>query len=93
MTAGASAGVFSDYPEAAMRGVRLDQLDDGTWAGTLALCPDVFAFGATREECEQDLRSVLEGWVWLGLRMGHPLPVIDGIDLNMEPSHESLESV
>jgi hypothetical protein len=39
------------------------------------------------------LRSTLEDWLWLGLKLGHQLPVIDGIDLNREPVYESLESV
>ena len=29
------------------------------------------------------LKSVFEDWVLLGLRLGHELPVINGIDLNI----------
>ncbi|MEW6754719.1 MAG: hypothetical protein AB1505_27605 [Candidatus Latescibacterota bacterium] len=34
------------------------------------------------EECRQQLREVLEGWIILGLRMGHELPEIGGIRLD-----------
>jgi hypothetical protein len=30
------------------------------------------------------LRSALEDWVLVGLKLGHTLPVIAGIDLNQE---------
>jgi hypothetical protein len=42
----------------------------------------VAAFGATLRECENELRSTLEDWILVGLRLGHKLPVIAGIDLN-----------
>ena len=45
----------------------------------------VLAFGATLKECEDELRSTLEDWILVGLKLGHPLPVVDGIDLNKEP--------
>jgi len=41
-----------------------------------------WAEGDTLEACRDELQEVLEDWIILGLRMGHPLPVIDGIDLN-----------
>ncbi len=32
------------------------------------------------------MREVLEGWLVLGLRLGHPLPVVDGVSLAVEPA-------
>jgi hypothetical protein len=34
----------------------------------------VVAVGDTIEDCRQDLIEVIEDWVALGLRMGHPHP-------------------
>ncbi|HUM67717.1 MAG TPA: type II toxin-antitoxin system HicB family antitoxin, partial [Chloroflexota bacterium] len=34
-----------------------------------------------------ELRSVLEDWLLVGLKLGHPLPVLAGIDLNQEPAY------
>ena len=42
------------------------------------------AFGNTFAECQIELRSTLEDWVLVGLKLGHALPVIAGIDLNQE---------
>jgi hypothetical protein len=31
--------------------------------------------------------------VLLGIKLGHPLPVLGGIDLNQEPARESVDAV
>jgi hypothetical protein len=53
----------------------------------------VVAFGATLRECENELRSTLEDWILVGLKLGHPLPVIAEINLNKEPSYEPVGAV
>jgi len=65
-----------------------DKLEDGTFVGRNPPCKGAVAFGATLRECEEELRSTLEGWILVGLKPKHPLPVIAGIDLNKEPSYE-----
>ncbi|MGC7846342.1 type II toxin-antitoxin system HicB family antitoxin [Desulforudis sp. 1088] len=67
-----------------------DKLEDGTFAGRIPPCPGVIAFGKTLRECENELRSTLEEWILLGLKLKHSLPVLGGIDLNEEPRHKSL---
>jgi hypothetical protein len=32
-------------------------------------------------DCRVELRSVLEDWILVGLKLGHTLPVIAGIDI------------
>jgi predicted RNase H-like HicB family nuclease len=59
-----------------------DKLGDGTYAGEIPKLHGVAAFGGTLRECERELRSTLEDWVLVGLRLGHPLPKLGGIDLN-----------
>ena len=44
----------------------------------------VWADADTLEACREELREVLEEWIILGLKMGHHIPVIDGIELNIE---------
>ena len=75
----------------AMAQAEYDKLEDGTFAGRIASCKGVIAFGATLRECEDELRSTLEDWLLIGLRLRHALPVVDGIDLNGEPVHEPVE--
>jgi len=85
--------ILSEYLERAMAQAEYDKLEDGTFSGRIASCKGVVAFGTTLRECEEELRSTLEDWLLLGLKLGHTLPVIDGIDLNKEPVYEPVESV
>jgi len=62
-----------------------DELEDGTFVGRVSPCKGVVAFGSTLCECEEELRSTLEDWILIGLKPGHPLPVIADINLNKEP--------
>ena len=85
--------ILSEYLERAIAQAEFDKLEDGSFAGRIPACKGVIAFGTTLQECASELRSTLEDWVVLGLKLGHPLPVIEGIDLNKEPVHESLDSL
>lgn len=85
--------VLTDYVHAAMTAAEYDKLDDESFAGRIPGCSGVVAFGATLRSCEEELRSTLEDWVLLGLKLGHPLPVLSGIDLNEEPKVEPLDTV
>lgn len=78
--------ILSEYVEKAMAQAVYDKLEDATFAGRIPPCKGVVAFGATLRECEDELRSTLEDWILVGLKLGHPLPVIAGIDLNQEPA-------
>jgi len=80
--------ILSGYVEQVMAHAVYHKLEDGTFAGRIPPCKGVVAFGSTRRECEEELRSTLEDWILVGLKLGHPLPVIAGIDLNKEPSYE-----
>ncbi|MDZ7261971.1 MAG: type II toxin-antitoxin system HicB family antitoxin [candidate division KSB1 bacterium] len=85
--------ILSDYIEQAMAQAVYDKLEDGTFAGLIPPCQGVIAFGTTLRECEEELRSTLEDWILVGLKLGHPLPVIAGVDLNKEPSYEPVEAL
>ena len=37
---------------------------------------------------QEELRSTLEDWILVGIKLGHALPVIGGVDLNQEPTRE-----
>jgi predicted RNase H-like HicB family nuclease len=84
---------LSDYLEQAFAQAVYDKLEDGSFAGRIPACPGVVAFGASLSECEHELRSTLEDWILLGLKLGHPLPVIAGIDLNREPLPEPVDAL
>ena len=70
------------YIEAALELARYDKLAEDSFAGEIPKLKGVIAFGKTLRECENELRSVLEDWILVGLRLSHKLPVLAGIDLN-----------
>lgn len=84
--------VLSEYINRALAQAEYDKLEDGTFSGRIPSCVGVLAFGETLRECEEELRSTLEDWILVGLKLSHNLPVLDSIDLNREPQYE-LESV
>ena len=70
------------YIEAALALARYDKLEDASFAGEIPKLKGVIAFGGTLRGSENELRSVLEDWILVGLRLGHRLPVLAVIDLN-----------
>ena len=85
--------ILTDYVNSLMAHAVYDKLDDGTYAGRILQCKGVIAFGTTLHECEDELHSTLEEWILLGLKLGHPLPVIAEIDLNKVPAYEPVEAM
>ena len=77
--------ILSYYIYSALSNAVFQQLEDGSHVGRVTSCAGVIAFAPTLRACKNELQSVLEEWVLLGLKMGHPLPIISGIDLNYEP--------
>ena len=85
--------ILSEYVEQALAAAGYDKLEDGTFAGTIPPCPGVVAFAGTLRQCEDELRSTLEDWLLVGLKLGHPLPILAEIDLNRQPVHEPVEAL
>jgi len=83
--------ILSDYLDRALSQAEYDKLEDGTFFGRIPSCKGVVAFAATLRECEDELRSVLEDWVLVGLKLGHELPILNSINLNGKPEYESLD--
>ena len=85
--------ILSDYLDAAMALAAYDKLEDDSFAGRISPCLGVLAFGETLGGCQHELRSTLEDWILMGLKLGHELPVIEGLDLNKEPIREPVDTV
>lgn len=85
--------ILSEYLDQALAQATYDKLEDGSYCGRIAVCKGVVAFANTRRACEQELRSTLEDWILVGLKLGHRLPVIGDIDLNKEPTREPVDTV
>ncbi len=70
--------MLTTYIQAAMHHATYELIDDGEFYGEIPGLDGVFATAITLEECRDNLQSVLEEWIALGLRMGHDIPLIDG---------------
>lgn len=74
--------MLTAYIQAAMRRAHYEMIDDTKpFYGSIPECQGVWASGETLEACRDELQDVLEDWLALGLRLGHPIPGIDGIRL------------
>jgi predicted RNase H-like HicB family nuclease len=85
--------VLSDYIEQAVAAAVYEDLADGTVAGRIPPCPGVVAFAETSSQCADELRSVLEEWILVGLQLRQPLPVLGEFDLNRKATDEADEKV
>ena len=74
--------VLTEYLDEAMAQAVYDKLEDGSFAGRIPACTGVVAFRSSLKECEDELRSILEDWILIGLKLGHELPVVAAIDLS-----------
>ena len=71
-----------EYINKAMSKAVYDKLEDASFSGKIPQCPGVVAFGKTLYQCQQELRSSLEGWLIVKISHGDTLPVVGRIDLN-----------
>jgi predicted RNase H-like HicB family nuclease len=73
--------MLTKYIQAAMRQAQYEILTDHTFYGEIPGLNGVYANAAKLEDCREQLQEVLEGWIVLGLRMGHTIPPVQGIRL------------
>ncbi len=76
------------YIKSALELGRYDKMEDGSFAGEIPRLKGVVAFGRSLRGCESELWSTLEDWILVGLRLGHKLPVLGGIDLNKQKAEK-----
>jgi predicted RNase H-like HicB family nuclease len=79
--------MFAEYIEAALeRAVSktLEDEDEPIFVSVPEL-PGAWATGKTVEEARKELISVIEEWVLLGIKLGHPIPPIGGHATSFSP--------
>jgi predicted RNase H-like HicB family nuclease len=71
--------MITDYIEAALARATYEIIkDEEPYYGEVPGLQGVWASGKTLEECRQDLKEVIEGWIIVRLRKGLPIPELDG---------------
>jgi predicted RNase H-like HicB family nuclease len=77
--------MLTKYVTASMDHATIEWLEESQeFYGEIPGLPGVWASGPTKEACREELRSVLEDWIAVGLSFGHRIPEVDGIDINVE---------
>ncbi len=77
--------ILTEYIDRLLSKAVYDKLEDGSFSGNIPECKGVISFGSSLRECQDDLRSTLEDWIIVGLKLGHPLPIVENLDLNKKP--------
>jgi predicted RNase H-like HicB family nuclease len=75
--------VLTAYIRCAMARAVFETLEDGSCYGEIPGLEGVWSNADTVDMCRKELQEVLEDWTLLGVRLGHELPEIDGVDLNV----------
>ena len=67
-----------------MRTAAYEILPDRSYYGEIPGFQGLYANALTLDACREQLQEVLEDWIVLGLRLGHKLPVVNGIKIDMD---------
>ena len=77
--------MITAWLKAALDSAQYGITETGRIFGSIPRCPGVWAEAARMELCREELSQALEGWLLLGLSLGHRLPVLNGINLHRSP--------
>ncbi|MDP2207217.1 MAG: type II toxin-antitoxin system HicB family antitoxin [Bacteroidota bacterium] len=76
--------MLTAYIQAAMKRAHYEILADNEgYYGNIPGFQGVWANAETLEECREELREALEDWILFGLGLGHTLPEVDGLKLEV----------
>ena len=71
-----------EYVEEALRRARYELIDDNEpYYGEVPELKGVWATGKTLEECRENLKDVIEGWILVSLRRYLPVPRLGGREI------------
>jgi predicted RNase H-like HicB family nuclease len=76
--------MLQKYIQNALKDSKYKMLEDGTWFVEIPGFEGVWANGNTVEDCRLELIEVLEEWLILKFKDDDPVPVVNGIDINIK---------
>lgn len=74
--------MLTSYIHEAMRLAKYEILEDRTYYGEISGFQGLWVNADSLDVCREKLQNVLEDWLVVGLRMGHKLPAVAGINLS-----------
>ena len=72
--------MLKNYLDATLRNADYEIMEDGSVYGEIPLCKGVYAKSMNFESCRNELIEVLEEWVFIRLKTGLDIPVIENIN-------------
>ena len=84
--------MLTEYIQAGLREAHYELMENGRFFGSIPSCQGAWGEGSTLEEARDDLRGAFESWIAVGLRFGHTLPTVAGIDINVAAKPEYAEA-
>lgn len=74
--------MLTEYIEEALKKARYEIIDDEEpYYGETEDIKGVWATGKTLEECRNNLKEVIEGWILLSIKKGLPIPKLGDIEI------------
>ena len=76
--------MLTDYIDAALTHALYEPMEnDEGWFASIPDFPGLWAHGMTVEETRAALKSALEDWILVGVRLGREMPLVNGINVNV----------
>ncbi len=74
--------MLTEYIEEALKTARYEIIEDeDPYYGEIDKLKGVWATGKTLEECRDNLKEVIEGWILLSIKKGLPIPKIGKFEI------------
>ena len=75
--------MLTEYISEALDRARYELIedDDAPYYGEVPELPGVWACGRTLEECRQELKDVVEGWILLSVKRSLDIPALGGVEI------------
>ncbi len=75
--------MLTEYIEEALEKAQYEIIDDDEpYYGEVLELKGVWATGNTLEECRNNLKDVIEGWLILSIKKGLPIPKLGDIEIS-----------
>ena len=69
--------MIAEYIQEALNRAKYELIeDDEPYYGEIPELQGVYATGKTLEDCREQLKDVIEGWILLSIRQGLPIPLL-----------------
>jgi predicted RNase H-like HicB family nuclease len=75
--------MLTEYIQEALKRARYEMIEDEEpYYGEVEELKGVWATGKTLEECRNNLKEVIEGWILLSIKKGLPIPKLGGNEIS-----------